>query len=173
MAQSLISLIITQLMDVFFFQEHNNIQLMVKSHDIRDSIFLTIFVIFDFQVKILNISWIAEIFQVVGHVLLDYSWLSFDFFSRYQFDRKYSQFESFTFSWWGREQTLLRFIVFFTFYFRTFPYWTFVSFTNWLIRYDSELKIEFITRIVSSFLLDYFFLFFASYERYRSSLSLL
>ena len=73
MAQSVISLIITQLMDVFFSQQHNNIQLIVKSHDIRDSIFLTIFVIFDFQVKMMNISWVPEIFQVVGQVLLDYT----------------------------------------------------------------------------------------------------
>ena len=45
-------------------------------------------------------------------------------------------------------------------------------FTEWLIRYDSELKIGFITKIVSSFLLDCFFFIFviyslSSYERCR------
>ena len=74
MTQSLTSLIITQLMGVVFFLPKNKTMLnllIAKSDDLRDSMFLTVFVICDFQVKIMNISWVTKIFQVVGHVLLD------------------------------------------------------------------------------------------------------
>ena len=79
------------------------------------------------------------------------------FFTRYQFDRKRAfQFESFSFSWWGRLETLLR-----LFFLRSaiglFLIELLYPFTNLLIRYESELKIGFITKIVSSFLLDCFF----------------
>ena len=83
--------------------------------------------------------------------LITFDYRSNPFFIRYQFDRKCSsQVESLTFSWWGRFQTMLRSIVFHV------PLSDF-SLLNFEPRYDSELDIGFITKIVPSFLLDYFF----------------
>ena len=127
MAQSLISLTMTQLIDVVFYHERNNVDrkiLRYKRLDVSDDVCHLWF-----QVKIVNISWALEIFQVVGHVLLDYSWSSFESF-----------FFSPVFNLIGNVllnskallshaevgfKTLLRSIVF-TFHYRTFPFWTFV-----------------------------------------------
>ena len=159
MAQSLMSLIITQLMDVVAFQEHMLFQLIVKSYEKRDTMFLTMFVIFDFHYKIMNILWVFEIFEVVDHVLLDFSWLSFEslfptslaiwsvmFFST----RKLY----FLMTRSGANYVKIRFFLRSTngLFFIELLY----PFTEWLIRYDSELKIGFITKIMSSFLLDCF-----------------
>ena len=162
MAPSLMSLIITQLMDVAAFQEHILFKLIVKSYDIRDSIFLTMFVIFDFHWKIMNISWVVEIFQVVDHVLLDYSWLSFESLF----------FFPIPLSIWSEMFFLIRKLHFLMMRSETnyvkihcfkrstvglFLIELLYPFTECLVRYDSELKIGFITKIVSSFLLDCFF----------------